>query len=129
VIHQASIPPFVLFSTDQTQTAEHIIRDAHETLVSGNHWMPECRAHLGIETQRQWSDRATRRSTPLLFGLYSLVTLGWRGHCILMAAFLSHKPLGIASRLPLSVTFLLLSDDICGAMRLFPHHLLIGVWF
>jgi hypothetical protein len=35
----------------------------------------EGRAHLGIETQRQWSDRATRRSTPLLFGLYSLVTL------------------------------------------------------
>src|SRR6266566_5238182 len=35
----------------------------------------ESRAHLGIETQRQWSDRAIERSTPLLFGLYSLVTL------------------------------------------------------
>ena len=35
----------------------------------------ESRAHLGIETQRQWSDRAIDRSTPLLFGLYSLVTL------------------------------------------------------
>ncbi len=35
----------------------------------------EDRAHLGIETQRQWSDRAIERSTPLLFGLYSLVTL------------------------------------------------------
>jgi hypothetical protein len=35
----------------------------------------ESRAHLGIETQRQWSDLATLRSTPLLFGLYSLVTL------------------------------------------------------
>jgi hypothetical protein len=35
----------------------------------------EGRAHLGIETQRQWSDRAIERSTPLLFGLYSLVTL------------------------------------------------------
>ncbi len=35
----------------------------------------ESRAHLGIETQRQWSDQTTRRSTPLLFGLYSLVTL------------------------------------------------------
>src|SRR5207237_2268052 len=35
----------------------------------------EGRAHLGLETQRQWSDRATRRTTPLLFGLYSLVTL------------------------------------------------------
>jgi hypothetical protein len=34
----------------------------------------EGRAHLGIETQRQWSDLATLRSTPLLFGLSSLVT-------------------------------------------------------
>jgi hypothetical protein len=33
------------------------------------------RAHLGIETQRQWSDQAIERSTPLLFGLYSLMTL------------------------------------------------------
>jgi hypothetical protein len=30
---------------------------------------------LGSETQRQLSDLATLRSTPLLFGLYSLVTL------------------------------------------------------
>lgn len=35
----------------------------------------ESRAHLGIETQRQWSDLAIERSTPLLFGLYSLVTV------------------------------------------------------
>jgi len=35
----------------------------------------EGRAQLGIETQRQWSDRAIERSTPLLFGLYSLVAL------------------------------------------------------
>ena len=35
----------------------------------------ESRAHLGIETQRQWSDLAIERTTPLLFGLYSLVAL------------------------------------------------------
>jgi hypothetical protein len=35
----------------------------------------ESRAQLGIETQRQWSDVAIERTTPLLFGLYSLVTL------------------------------------------------------
>ena len=35
----------------------------------------ESRAHLGIETQRQWSDLAIERSTPCLFGLYSLVAL------------------------------------------------------
>ena len=35
----------------------------------------ETRAHLGIETQRQWSDKAIARTTPCLLGLYSLVTL------------------------------------------------------
>src|SRR5919206_273911 len=33
------------------------------------------RRHLGIETQRQWSDLAIQRTTPLLLGLFSLVTL------------------------------------------------------
>lgn len=35
----------------------------------------EARAHLGIETQRQWSERAVARTTPVLLGLFSLVTL------------------------------------------------------
>jgi DDE superfamily endonuclease len=35
----------------------------------------EARAHLGVETQRQWSDPAVFRTTPLLFGLYSVVAL------------------------------------------------------
>lgn len=35
----------------------------------------ELRAFLGFETQRQWSDRAIERTTPCLFGLFSLVTL------------------------------------------------------
>ena len=35
----------------------------------------EARAHLGLETQRQWNDLAIGRTTPALFGLYSLVTL------------------------------------------------------
>ena len=35
----------------------------------------EVRAHLGFETQRQWSDKAIERTTPALFGLFSLVVL------------------------------------------------------
>jgi hypothetical protein len=35
----------------------------------------EARAHLGLETQRQWSGQAIARTTPVLFGLFSLVTL------------------------------------------------------
>ena len=35
----------------------------------------EVREHLGVETQRQWSDLAILRTTPALLGLFSLVTL------------------------------------------------------
>jgi hypothetical protein len=35
----------------------------------------EVRDHLGVETQRQWSDRAVARATPCLLGLFSVVTL------------------------------------------------------
>ncbi|MBQ0818965.1 hypothetical protein KBI52_01595, partial [Microvirga sp. HBU67558] len=35
----------------------------------------EARAHLGVETQRQWSGRAVARTTPCLFGLFSIITL------------------------------------------------------
>jgi hypothetical protein len=35
----------------------------------------EVRDHLGVETQRQWSDRAIARATPCLLGLFSIVTL------------------------------------------------------
>jgi hypothetical protein len=35
----------------------------------------EVRRHLGVETQRQWSDPAIERTTPALLGLFSLVTL------------------------------------------------------
>jgi hypothetical protein len=67
-------PPKALFSTDPTQAAEQIIRDFMKRW-SLEATFEESRAHLGIETQRQWSDRAIERSTPTLFGLYSLVTL------------------------------------------------------
>ena len=35
----------------------------------------EARRHLGVETQRQWSDKAVARTTPALLGLLSLVAL------------------------------------------------------
>lgn len=63
-----------LLCTDLTATAQQII----EWFVP--RWnievtFEEVRAHLGVETQRQWSDRAIARTTPCLFGLFSLVTL------------------------------------------------------
>jgi hypothetical protein len=67
-------PAKALFSTDQTQSADEIVRDFMKRW-SLEVTFEESRAHLGVETQRQWSDRAIERTTPLLFGLYSLVTL------------------------------------------------------
>ncbi|HEV2457539.1 MAG TPA: hypothetical protein VGS80_04175 [Ktedonobacterales bacterium] len=44
----------------------------------------EVRAHLGVETQRQWSERAILRAilrtTPALMGLFSVVTLLAHAH-------------------------------------------------
>jgi hypothetical protein len=39
----------------------------------------EAREHLGVETQRQWSDLAILRTTPALLGLYSLVSVWAHG--------------------------------------------------
>lgn len=63
-----------LLCTDPSATATQII----EWFVP--RWnievtFEELRAHLGVETQRQWSDRAIGRTTPCLFGLFSLVIL------------------------------------------------------
>ncbi len=35
----------------------------------------ETRAHWGVETQRQWNSKAIQRTTPVLLGLFSIVTL------------------------------------------------------
>jgi hypothetical protein len=47
--------------------------------------LAEVRRHLGVETQRQWSDKAIARTTPVLMGLFSLVTL-WAGQTLAGAA-------------------------------------------
>ncbi|HET8907485.1 MAG TPA: transposase [Ktedonobacterales bacterium] len=67
-------PVKALFSTDQAQSAEEIVCDFMKRW-SLETTFEESRAQLGVETQRQWSDLAIERTTPLLFGLYSLVAL------------------------------------------------------
>jgi len=67
-------PPQAIVSTDPNQLAEEIITDVMKRW-SLEVTCEESRAHLGIETQRQWSDLAIERSTPLLFGLSRLVAL------------------------------------------------------
>lgn len=62
------------FSTDIYQEPTDIIA-AYVRRWSIEVTFEEARAHMGIETQRQWSDKAIERTTPALFGLYSIVVL------------------------------------------------------
>ncbi len=66
--------PQAFLSTDLSATPEQILywfRQRWQLEVT----FEQVRAHLGVESQRQWSDLAILRTTPALFGLFSLVTL------------------------------------------------------
>lgn len=68
------LKPQALLSTNQenspTQILEWFVRRWQIEVT-----FEQVRAHLGMETQRQWSDLATARTTPTLLGLFSLVTI------------------------------------------------------
>jgi len=71
---QGRFDPLALLSTDSAAkpldiVADYVCRWQLEVTFE------EARAHLGLETQRQWSDKAIARSTPILLSLFSLVTL------------------------------------------------------
>lgn len=67
-------PPEAFLCTD-TNAAPRDVLDCFNRRWAIETTYEESRAHLGLETQRQWSDPAIFRTTPLLLGLYSLVTL------------------------------------------------------
>lgn len=66
--------PQAFLSTDLSATPEQILlwfRQRWQLEVT----FEEVRAHLGVETQRQWSDLAILRTTPALLALFSIVVL------------------------------------------------------
>jgi hypothetical protein len=71
---EGSCKPEAYFCSDQTVTAAQIMA---WVIARWNIEVTfeEIRAHLGFETQRQWSDRAIERTSPCLLGLFSLVVL------------------------------------------------------
>jgi hypothetical protein len=77
---EASFKPMAFFCSHTTAPPRQII------LWASLRWnievtFEELRAQLGFETQRQWSIRAIERTTPGLFGLFSLITLmAWTLH-------------------------------------------------
>lgn len=71
---EGKLDPVLLGCTDLSTSAVDVVR------FFVRRWrvevtFAEARRHLGVETQRQWSDLAIERSTPLLMGLKSVVCL------------------------------------------------------
>jgi len=69
-----TLAPAAFFATDQATAPLDIL-----TWVI-RRWgievtFEEVRAHLGFESQRQWSDQAILRTSPALLGMFSFVTL------------------------------------------------------
>ena len=100
--------PQAFFSTDTAHAPADIIA------LFVRRWQvevtfAETRAHLGVETKRQWSDKAIARTTPALLGLYSLISL-WA--CDLLNS--SSAPYAAAWYRKTSLTF----SDAIGAVRL-----------
>jgi len=66
--------PAAFFVTDLAATPEQLL--AWVVMRWGIEvTFEEARAHLGLETQRQWSDLAIARTTPALLGLFSFITV------------------------------------------------------
>lgn len=71
---EGTVDPQALLCTDRSFTAVQIVTwfvQRWQLEVT----FEEARAHLGVESQRQWSDLAIVRTTPALLGLFSWVTL------------------------------------------------------
>jgi hypothetical protein len=82
-----------LLSTDPSLSAQQILE------LFTRRWQvevtfEEARAHLGLETQRQWNSKAIQRTTPVLLGLFSVVTL--MAHHLQKQAPHSLRPRGAA---------------------------------
>jgi hypothetical protein len=75
-------------------------------------------AHLGVETQRKWNDKAMARTTPALLTLYSLVIL-IAAHLIGTKAMRFVRQRGIAKCTPPFPTPLPWCTDVCGVMDIF----------
>lgn len=69
-----SIKPAAFFSSDPNVEPLFIL-NSYLSRWNIEVTFEEIRAQLGFETQRQWSDRAIERTTPCLFGIFSLVII------------------------------------------------------
>jgi hypothetical protein len=71
---KGNLEPVVLFTTNLESQSKEIITEFI------NRWpiettFEEVRRHLGMETQRQWSDKAIERETPCILASFSIINL------------------------------------------------------
>jgi hypothetical protein len=71
---QGRLSPYALFCTEP-QADALVILAAYLQRWNIEVTFEEARAHLGLETQRQWTTGAVGRTTPCLLGLFSVVVL------------------------------------------------------
>jgi hypothetical protein len=69
----------VFFTTDPAVTPAQIV-EAFVRRWSLETTFQEAREHLGLETLRNWSQKAVKRSVPFLLGLYSLIVVWFALH-------------------------------------------------
>ena len=104
------LAPLPLLCTDVTLSAEKIIQ------LYVDRWglevtFEEVREHLGVESQRQWSDKAVARTTPTLMALYSLV-------CLMAQALYQQGQLGSQSTAWYAKNSITFSDCLMAVRRL-----------
>ena len=106
---EGKLDPVLLACTDTALSAEKIVT------FFVRRWrvevtFAEVRRHLGVETQRQWSDLAIERSTPSLMALLSIV-------CLMANTLHQRQPIqpnATAWYRKTAITF----SDVLGAVRL-----------
>ena len=74
LIKKENSEPIALFSTDFRHSALRIIEGYVERWPE-EVTFEEVRRHLGFETQRQWSDEAISKTTPIILASFSIITL------------------------------------------------------
>ena len=90
---EGAFDPQALLCTDPTQVLEwFVLRWQLEVTFQ------EARTHLGMETQRQWSDLAIARTTPILLGIFSWTTLALPTSCNKSVPSPSAPPPGTTNR-------------------------------
>jgi hypothetical protein len=85
---EGELDPLPLMSTDLNISPEKII-GLYIQRWNQEVTFEEVREHLGVETQRQWSDKAIARTTPILLGLYTIV-------CLIANRLQEERPIEIA---------------------------------